>query len=408
MIKTFTITSIAAAAAATHMNKNLAQLLAQVGLETENAEAKHSCLTSAKRNLAAVDDFWTLLSSGQKYSDDDFTPDGSSVYWADMGEGTDSIADLKLKWKRATEIPGDHSLFGKGISPDDIIQGNVGNCWLLAAASAVAEVPGRMEKTFLDTTNKLNDAGIYAVNLYTLGVPHTVVVDDWVPRTKDILKPNKIINAFAEVGFDSSLWGTILEKAYAKSVGNYLHTQAGNMGHGVRAITGAPFEEHAHKDITVEDLWTELVSHDGKNDVITASSGPGNDTQQNEHGLTLGHAFTILGTHVLPNGTRLVKIRNPWGLEDYRGAWSDFSKEWTPELEKEVNLKKTKKDGIFYQSIEDYHKQFGDTVVSYDNSDWNHAYFLRLNDDGTKSEKCGPWEGEKCFRHVLSVTSEVD
>jgi len=28
------------------------------------------------------------------------------------------------------------------------MQGSIGNCWFMAAASAVAEVPGRMEKAF--------------------------------------------------------------------------------------------------------------------------------------------------------------------------------------------------------------------------------------------------------------------
>ena len=61
-------------------------------------------------------------------------------------------------------------------------QGGVGNCWFIAAASSVAEVPGRLEKVFLNTDTKLNEAGIYAVNLYTLGVPHTVIVDDYMAR----------------------------------------------------------------------------------------------------------------------------------------------------------------------------------------------------------------------------------
>ena len=61
-------------------------------------------------------------------------------------------------------------------------QGSVGNCWFIAAASSVAEVPARLEKVFLNTDTKLNEAGIYAVNLYTLGVPHTVIVDDYMAR----------------------------------------------------------------------------------------------------------------------------------------------------------------------------------------------------------------------------------
>jgi len=38
-----------------------------------------------------------------------------------------------------------------------------------------------LEKVFLNTENTLNYAGIYAVQLWALGVPHTVVVDDYLP-----------------------------------------------------------------------------------------------------------------------------------------------------------------------------------------------------------------------------------
>ena len=107
------------------------------------------------------------------------------------------------------------TLFGKGISPDDVIQGGVGNCWFMAAASAVAGVdPGLVKKAFLNTSNQLNAAGIYAVDIYTLGVPHTIVVDDYLPRWLN--ENDTMANIFANVGADQSIWGPILEKAFAK------------------------------------------------------------------------------------------------------------------------------------------------------------------------------------------------
>ena len=61
----------------------------------------------------------------------------------------------------------------------------VGNCWLLAAACSIADAdPSLVEKAFHNTSNNLNAAGAYAVDFYTLGVPHTVVVDDFVPLTE--------------------------------------------------------------------------------------------------------------------------------------------------------------------------------------------------------------------------------
>ena len=225
MIRTFITASLAAAATAFQESNRLEQILAQLGVETESTN--HTCLTTANRNKEAVDKFYDLLASGKVYSDDDFTPDTSAVYWKEIDTfgGNDELAKMKLTWKRATQIPGNHTLFGKGISPDDAIQGELGNCWFIAAATAIADTdPGLVKKAFLNTSNQLNASGIYAVDLYTLGVPHTVVVDDFMARSlsKD---GSKIENAFGNVGStDRSLWAPILEKAFAKSVGNYLHT----------------------------------------------------------------------------------------------------------------------------------------------------------------------------------------
>ena len=54
----------------------------------------------------------------------------------------------------------------------------------MAAASALAEKPQRLEKIFLNTSNQLNPSGIYGVNLYSLGVKHTIIVDDYLPLEK--------------------------------------------------------------------------------------------------------------------------------------------------------------------------------------------------------------------------------
>ena len=60
-------------------------------------------------------------------------------------------------------------------------QGAVGDCWFMVAASALAEQPKRLEKIFLNVNGETNKNGIYAVNLFALGVPHTVIVDDYLP-----------------------------------------------------------------------------------------------------------------------------------------------------------------------------------------------------------------------------------
>ena len=60
--------------------------------------------------------------------------------------------------------------------------------------------------------------------MYALGVPHTIIVDDFIPgwAWNDNFYP-----LFAGVRGDKSLWGAIIEKAFAKFHGNYMHTVGG-------------------------------------------------------------------------------------------------------------------------------------------------------------------------------------
>lgn len=66
---------------------------------------------------------------------------------------------------------------------------------------------------------------------------------------------------------------------------------------------------------------------------MAASSGGGKKSR-----VVHGHVYSILGGVDLKKGGKVVhkiiKIRNPWGSEIYKGDWSDKSPLWTPEFRK--------------------------------------------------------------------------
>ena len=132
-------------------------------------------------------------------------------------------------------------------------------------------------------SNKLSSAGIYAVNLYALGVPHTIVIDDYLPLVKD--NDDNYKSKFAKPGPDKSLWGAILEKAFAKYHGNYRHTASGNSGAAIRTLSGAPYERKVNSSMSVGNLWTWLSEMVTQRTMLTASCPKGDDTKTNKDGL---------------------------------------------------------------------------------------------------------------------------
>jgi calpain-15 len=72
-------------------------------------------------------------------------------------------------------------IFDKDINPDDINQGQLGDCYFLCAMSALAEFPDRVRALF--KTQEPNDAGIYEVEFCIGGRQTSVIVDDYIPIT---------------------------------------------------------------------------------------------------------------------------------------------------------------------------------------------------------------------------------
>ena len=150
---------------------------------------KHHTCDFAHRRMADEEqpNYQDVISAKDNWEDATF-PRDDAIDWDDVAatyRSLDWIADSSyLSWSRMSETYPEadgYSLLGTdGFNPADVKQGSIGNCWFLAAASAVAEIPQRFEVHWL--TKEFNEAGIYALNMYQLGVPITVLVDDWVPH----------------------------------------------------------------------------------------------------------------------------------------------------------------------------------------------------------------------------------
>ncbi len=82
------------------------------------------------------------------------------------------------------KIIGDMVLFQGRIEPSDVMQGALGDCWLLAALATVAENNDDLLKTIF-LTQSASECGYYKLRLYDVfnGPPSWKIftVDDWIP-----------------------------------------------------------------------------------------------------------------------------------------------------------------------------------------------------------------------------------
>jgi len=136
-------------------------------------------------------------------------------------------------------------VFEKEIAPNDILQGNLGDCWFLCAVSALAETSQLVERLFL--TKEYNEEGIYRIKICKNAEWQEVVVDDFFPCL-----PNG--GPIFSKGHGNELWVLLLEKAYSKVHGSYKSIVGGLPHEAMMDLTGCPTTNFSFKDDKVIEM----------------------------------------------------------------------------------------------------------------------------------------------------------
>jgi hypothetical protein len=88
-----------------------------------------------------------------------------------------------------------------------------------------------------------------------------------------------------------------------------------------------------------------------------------------DEGIVQGHAYAVLQAteDTDSNGThRLLKLRNPWGRVEWKGAWSDTDARWTKRMRQKLGYNpsaSSSDDGIFWISFDDFVINFRNVYV---------------------------------------------
>uniref|UniRef100_A0A7N8XZT9 Calpain-3 n=1 Tax=Mastacembelus armatus TaxID=205130 RepID=A0A7N8XZT9_9TELE len=309
-------------------------------------------------------DFNTLrqesLQRKSLFEDDSFPATVESLGFKELGHKSNKVKNIV--WKRPKEICENPQFIVGGASRTDICQGDLGDCWLLAAIACLTlnekllyrVVP--QEQSFSE-----GYAGIFHFQFWRYGDWVDVIIDDRIPTFNNQL-------VFTKSAERNEFWSALLEKAYAKLHGSYEALKGGNTTEAMEDFTGGVTEFYEMKEAPKElyKIMKKALERGSLMGCSIDSLVPARFETRTVTGLVKGHAYSVTAVEECrpsqhkDSKVRLVRLRNPWGQVEWNGPWSDNSKEWATlsKAEKEKLQHQSAEDGEFWMSFEDFKKNY--------------------------------------------------
>ncbi|XP_047739328.1 calpain-5 [Hyalella azteca] len=281
------------------------------------------------------------IKSGEKFSDPKFPPHDSSLYFSKPPPGV-------VVWKRPHEIVDTPRLFIEGASSSDVTQGQLGNCWFVAACATLAGVRELWHK--VSHTGRRQGA-------VAKGEPH------WP--------------ASGSCGTNGNLNDI-----------SCITNKGGNLSDALVDLTGGV---SAHLDLTLGGYTEDLEKRKTLFKMMR--------TEMDERALMccaiscdepLHHLqVSVMSLFTIFKGRqklRMVRLKNPWGEKEWNGAFSDggsshgfmFSVSQltrlcsrSPEWAKVSNAEREslglvfEDDGEFWMTFEDFLEHFTDLSICF-------------------------------------------
>ncbi|CAK1549400.1 unnamed protein product [Leptosia nina] len=327
---------------------------------------------------AAYQDFKDIrsrcLSEGRLFEDPEFPATDRSLYYKER-------LDRPITWLRPGEIANDPQLFVEGYSRFDVQQGELGDCWLLAAVANLTLYRKLFFQVVPDDQSFDEDyAGVFHFRFWQYGRWVDVVIDDRLPTYRGKL-------LFLHSSERNEFWSALLEKAYAKLHGSYEALKGGSTCEAMEDFTGGVTEMYEMNE-PPPNLYTILLKAYERNSLMGCSIEPDPNVLEAETpmGLIRGHAYSVTRVKYVDIETPgrsgkipLLRLRNPWGNEaEWNGPWSDKSPEWRfiPESEKEELGLTFDDDGEFWMAFKDFSQHF------------DRLEICNLNPDSLDPEEC--------------------
>ncbi|XP_049613240.1 calpain-3b [Syngnathus scovelli] len=268
---------------------------------------------------------------------------------------------MTFVWKRPSEICESPQFIVDSANRTDICQGELGDCWLLAAIACLTLNEKLLYRVIpRDQSFTENYAGIFHFQFWRYGEWIDVVVDDRIPTYN-----NRLV--FTKSFRENEFWSALLEKAYAKLHGSYEALRGGNTLEAMEDFTGGvtEFFELSEAPKGIYKIMKNALQRGSLMGCSIDVISPSKMESKTELGLVQGHAYSIIALEecdevAKDSKIRLIRLRNPWGRVLWKGPWTANSKEWsTISIADRNNLKKqTIEQSEFWMSFADFMKNY--------------------------------------------------
>jgi len=248
-----------------------------------------------------------------------------------LGRGEPSV---KSKHKDASfdEYTGDYS--GAGASPDDVKQGALGDCYLLAALAAVARAnPKAIEDMISDKGD-----GTYDVTIYVDTAWFGKKLEKRVINVKPTFPSKDGKPVYAKQGGAGAggprLWAMLIEKAYAIHKGGYDDIEGGYGGPAMEAITGKVSTVVKTSSKTEEEIADLVDAAQQAGQAITAGADwallKSTKAEAAKDGIpSLNHEYAVIK---VDKAAKTIDLQNPWGFSHVKDLPLAKFKKWFSDL----------------------------------------------------------------------------
>ncbi|XP_035522743.1 calpain-2 catalytic subunit-like [Morone saxatilis] len=332
----------------------------------------------------------SYLRRRRQFVDNTFPPDNHS-----LGDLPNLSSWREVKWLRPVEIlklqniDSEPAFCTNGASRFDFGQGGVGNCWFLAAISALTFHESLLVQVVPMDQSFNNYAGIFHFRFWRFGKWIDVVIDDYLPTLDNCLLS-------VHTKGENEFWVPLLEKAYAKVCGSYADMNTGLPSEACKDFSGGVHMTYQLREVHTAnydtELWQSLSNASGCNSMICCGSAQKGGKIVNtvaDTGLVDGHAYSVTAvTEVEYYGSKvkLVRVMNPWGQTEWNGKWSDKSDLWQKVRPEDREKCSVRNDGEFWMELEDFYNYFVMLSICCENPNF-------LDGDFTCQWKCMIYDG---------------